>query len=197
MSYNDLQSSILHSIQSQSISELSTFDLNVFSHFINNNIIKGSPMQTENRFLGSLILEGGNQKVRRIDLYAHEHERLSVKFFHNSLYVGGREHIYFLSASTSLEDVYSNLLDYLFSSFSSQVFLAIRHGHLTEKEFFYYHPLNVEGVRNTCYCLRTLAKNISALANRIETSPETANLDVIQRITAKEFADVQKQFHIR
>ena len=88
-------------------------------------------MQTENRFLGSLILEGGNQKVRRIDLYAHEHERLSVKFFHNSLYVGERDYIYFLSSATSLEDIYSNLLEYLFTLFSSQVLLSIQNGHLT------------------------------------------------------------------
>lgn len=194
MSYNDLQSSILYSIQSQSISKLSTFDLNVFSHFINNNIIKGSPMQTENRFLGSLILEGGNQKVRRIDLYAHEHERLSVKFFHNSLYVGERDYIYFLSSATSLEDIYSNLLEYLFTLFSSQVLLAIQNGHLTEKDFFYFHPFNIKDVRDVCYRLKAFAENINALANRIETSPETVNLDVIQRITTKEFADVQRQF---
>ena len=151
-------------------------------------------MQTENRFLGSLILEGGNQKVRRIDLYAHEHERFSVKFFHNSLYVGGREHIYFLSALTSLEDVYSNLLDYLFALFSSQVLLAIQNGRLTEKDFFYFSPFNIKDVRDVCRCLKDFAENISTLAHRIETSPETVNLDVIQRITTKEFADVQRQF---
>lgn len=151
-------------------------------------------MQTENRFLGSLILEGGNQKVRRIDLYAHEHERLSVKFFHNSLYVGAREHICFLSTETSLEDVYSSLLEYLFTIFSTQVLIAIQNGSLTEKDFFYCPPSNIKDVKDACYCLKAFARTINSLANRIETSPETANLDVIQRITAKEFADVQKQF---
>ena len=151
-------------------------------------------MQTENRFLGSLILEGGNQKVRRIDLYAHEHERFSVKFFHNSIYVGGREHIYFLSASTSLEDVYSNLLEYLFILFSSQVLIAIQNGHLTEKDFFYFHPFNIKDVRDACHCLKAFAENMNVLADRMEISPETVNLDVIQRITTKEFADIQRQF---